>query len=77
MWQVYLKLSEGMVTLGITTVFSSGDTLKKSLTRVKPKGKGKEKDLIYKIPCECGAKYTLEKLEDHWILESESTEEIG
>jgi hypothetical protein len=24
---------------------------------VKPKGKGKEKDLIYKIPCECGAKY--------------------
>jgi hypothetical protein len=24
---------------------------------VKPKGKSKEKDLIYKIPCECGAKY--------------------
>jgi hypothetical protein len=44
-------------TVGIKTVFSSGDTFKKRLTHVKPKGKGKEKDLIYKIPCECGAKY--------------------
>jgi hypothetical protein len=44
-------------TVGIKTVFSSGDTLKKRLTHVKPKGKGKEKDLIYKIPCEFGAKY--------------------
>jgi hypothetical protein len=44
-------------TVGIKTVFSSGDTLKKRLTHVKPKGEGKEKDLIYKIPCECGAKY--------------------
>jgi hypothetical protein len=24
---------------------------------VKPKGKGKEKYLIYNIPCECGSKY--------------------
>jgi hypothetical protein len=30
-------------TVGIKTVFSSGDILK---------GKGKEKDLIYTIPCE-------------------------
>jgi hypothetical protein len=44
-------------TVGIKTVFSSGDTLKKRLTHVRPKGKGKEKDLIYKIPCECEAKY--------------------
>jgi hypothetical protein len=43
--------------VGIKTVFSSGDTLKKRLTHVKPKGKGKEKDLIYKSPCECGANY--------------------
>jgi hypothetical protein len=33
-------------TVGIKTVFSSGDTLKKRLTYVKPNGKGNEKDLI-------------------------------
>jgi hypothetical protein len=47
-------------TVGINTIFSSGDTFNIRLTHVKPKGKGKEKDLIYKIPCECGAKYILE-----------------
>jgi hypothetical protein len=35
-------------TVGIKTVFSSLDSLKKRLSHVKPKGKGKE-DLIYKI----------------------------
>jgi hypothetical protein len=44
-------------TVEIKTVFSSGDTFKKRLTHVIPKGKGKEKDLVHKIPCECGAKY--------------------
>jgi hypothetical protein len=38
-------------------VFASNDILKKRLTHVKPKGDRQEKDLIYRIPCECGAKY--------------------
>jgi hypothetical protein len=41
----------------IKTVFSSGDTLRKRLIHVKPKRKDKEKGLVYKIPCECCAKY--------------------
>jgi hypothetical protein len=47
-------LSEAIRRVGdavvIKTVFSSGDTSQKRLTHVKPKGKGEEKDLIYKIP---------------------------
>jgi hypothetical protein len=63
-------------TVGIKTVFSLGDSLKKRLTQVKPKGKGKEKDLIYKFHVNV-VQSTLEKLEDHWILESASIEGIG
>lgn len=43
--------------VGIKTVFSATDTLKKRLTHVKPKSKQRDKDVIYKIPCECGAQY--------------------
>jgi hypothetical protein len=43
--------------VGIKTVFSAGDTLKKKLTHVKHKSTNREKEGIYKIPCECGAKY--------------------
>jgi hypothetical protein len=43
--------------VGIKTVFSAIDTLKKRLTNVKPKQNGLEKEVIYKIPCECGANY--------------------
>jgi hypothetical protein len=32
-------------------------TLKKRLTHVKPKRNTREKEVIYRIPCECGAKY--------------------
>jgi hypothetical protein len=42
--------------VGIKTVFSDGDTLKKRLTHVKPKSMDREEEGIYKIPCECGAK---------------------
>jgi hypothetical protein len=38
-------------------MFAENDTLKKRLTHVKPKGDKQEKDLVYRIPCECGAKY--------------------
>jgi hypothetical protein len=44
-------------TVEIKWVFSSGDTLKKRFGHMKPKGKGKDNDIIYKLPCECGAKY--------------------
>jgi hypothetical protein len=43
--------------VGIKTVFSASDTLKKRLTHVKPKQNGLEKEMINKIPCECGANY--------------------
>ena len=43
--------------MGLKTVFAAKDTLKKRLTHVKPKGIGKEKNLVYKIPCQCGANY--------------------
>jgi hypothetical protein len=43
--------------VGIKTVFSNTDTLKKRLTHVKPKQNGSVKEVIYKIPCECGANY--------------------
>jgi hypothetical protein len=43
--------------VGIKTVFSASDTLKKRLTHVKSKQNGLEKEVIYKIPCECGANY--------------------
>jgi hypothetical protein len=43
--------------VGIKTVFSAGDILKKNLTHVKPKSTNREKYVIYKIPCECDAKY--------------------
>jgi hypothetical protein len=43
--------------VGSKIAFSSGDTLKKRLTHVKPNEKCEEKDLIDKIPCECDAKY--------------------
>jgi len=43
--------------VGIRTVFTASDTLKKRLTHVKPKGKIKDKEVIYRIPCECGTKY--------------------
>jgi hypothetical protein len=65
-------------TVGIKTVFSSGDTLKKRLTHVKPKGKGKEKDLIYKIPCKCGAKYIGEtgRPEDIAVVEKKEYKDL-
>jgi hypothetical protein len=43
--------------VGVKTVFSANDTLKKRLTHVKPKSNTRAKVLIYRIPCECGAKY--------------------
>jgi hypothetical protein len=43
--------------VGIKTVFSASDTLKKRLTHVKLKQNGSEKEVTYKIPCECGANY--------------------
>jgi hypothetical protein len=43
--------------VGLKTVFTANDTLKKRLTHLKPKGSEKDKDLVYTIPCECGAKY--------------------
>jgi predicted GIY-YIG superfamily endonuclease len=43
--------------VGVKNVFSANDTLKKRLTHVKPKRNTREKELIYRIPCECGAKY--------------------
>jgi hypothetical protein len=42
--------------VGVKTVFSANDTLKKRLTHVKPKSNTSEKELIYRIPCECGSK---------------------
>jgi hypothetical protein len=38
-------------------VLTANDTLKRRLTHLKPKGSEKDKDLVYKVPCECGAKY--------------------
>jgi hypothetical protein len=52
--------------VGIKTVFAANDTLKKRLTHVKPKGDKQEKDLVHRIPCECGAKYVGET---GWPLE--------
>jgi hypothetical protein len=43
--------------VGIKTVFAANGTSKKRLTHVKPKGDKQEKDLVYRILCECGAKY--------------------
>jgi hypothetical protein len=43
--------------VGIKTGFLFSDTLKKRLTHVKPKQNILEKEVIYKIPCECGANY--------------------
>jgi hypothetical protein len=43
--------------VSVKTVFSANDTLKKRLTHVKPKSNTREKELIYRIPCKCGAKY--------------------
>jgi hypothetical protein len=43
--------------VGIKTVFAANDTLKKRLTHVKPKGEKQEKDLVYRILCDCGVKY--------------------
>ena len=43
--------------VGLKTVFAAKDTLKKRLTHLKPKGEGKDKNLVYKIPCHCGANY--------------------
>jgi hypothetical protein len=43
--------------VSVKTVFSANETLKKRLTHMKPKSNTGEKELIYRIPCECGAKY--------------------
>jgi hypothetical protein len=43
--------------VGIRTVFTASDTLKKRMTHVKPKGKIKDKEVVYRIPYECGTKY--------------------
>ena len=43
--------------VGLKTVFAANDTLKKRLTHVKPKGENKYKNLVLKIPCNCGANY--------------------
>jgi hypothetical protein len=51
-------------------VFSAIDTLKKRLSHVKPKQHGLEKEVIYKIPCECGANWLkLSKLQEKDINE--------
>lgn len=42
----------------IRTVFSSGPTLRSFLTKVKPTNKDQDtKNVVYKIPCECGKSY--------------------
>jgi hypothetical protein len=43
--------------VAVKTVFSANDTLKNRLTHVKPKSNTREKELIYRIPSECGVKY--------------------
>jgi hypothetical protein len=42
--------------VGIKTIFSAKDTIKKRLTKVKPK-QNNNKEVIYKIPCQHGAEY--------------------
>jgi hypothetical protein len=42
--------------VGIKTIFSANDTIKKRLTKVKPK-QNNNKEVIYRIPCQCGAEY--------------------
>ena len=47
----------------IRTVYRSSDTLGRRLTKVKPRtDMGKKKNVIYKIPCECGDSYIGETL---------------
>jgi hypothetical protein len=43
--------------VSVKTVFSANDKLKKRLTLLKPNSNTSEKELIYRIPCECEAKY--------------------
>jgi hypothetical protein len=50
-------LSEAIQRVGNTVGIKTVPLVIPILTHVKPKGKGKKKDLIYKIPCECGTKY--------------------
>jgi hypothetical protein len=64
-------LSEGWMTVGIKTVFFSGNTLKKRLRRVKPKGKGKKKNIFYIVSCDCGVESKLEKLRKTIIYHSQ------
>jgi hypothetical protein len=42
--------------VGIKTIFNANDTIKKRLTKVKPK-QNNNKDVIYRITCQCGAEY--------------------
>jgi hypothetical protein len=40
--------------VGIKTIFSASDNIKKRLTKIKPKHDNNEV-VIYRIPCQCGA----------------------
>jgi hypothetical protein len=66
--------------VGVKTVFSANDTLKKRLTHVKPKSNTRKKELIYRIPYECGAKYigeTGRPLDRRKLLKLSRYREIG
>jgi hypothetical protein len=57
----YVKgLSESIRRAGnkvrIKTIFSAKDTIKKRLTKVKPT-QDTNKEVSYRIPCQCGAEY--------------------
>jgi hypothetical protein len=43
--------------VGLKTVFAANDTLKKRFTHRKPTEEKQGKLLVYRITCDCGAKY--------------------
>jgi hypothetical protein len=62
--------------VGIKTVFSASDTLKKRLSHVQPKQNGLEKEVIYKIPVNVEPTI-LGKQGVHWRHELTNTKGTG